>query len=91
MLLRLALISRNKTGRLPIDITINLSDLFTDAEGDELTLTFAVKLVDGRTGDLSLIGLSYNETTDSVTNVVTRLITGEPTVLGLHTITITAQ
>ena len=78
-------------GQIAHDITINLSDLFTDAEGDELTLTFAVKLVDGRTGDLSLIGLSYNETTDSVTNVVTRLITGEPTVLGLHTITITAS
>ncbi len=78
-------------GQIAHDITINLSDLFTDAEGDELTLTFAVKLVDGRTGDLSLIGLSYNETPDSVTNVVTRLITGEPTVLGLHTITITAS
>ena len=72
------------------DITINLSTLFTDGDGDELTLTFAVTLADGSTGDLAAIGLSYSETTDPVTNVVTRLITGEPTVLGVHTIVVTA-
>ena len=77
-------------GQIAHEITINLSTLFTDADGDELTLTFAVQLADGRTGDLAAVGLSYSETTDSVTNVVTRLITGEPTVLGVHTIVVTA-
>ena len=79
-----------QTGQIAHEITINLSTLFTDGDGDELTLTFAVTLADGSTGDLSLIGLSYSETTDSVTNEVTRLITGEPTVLGVHTIVVTA-
>ena len=77
-------------GQIAHEITINLSTLFTDGDGDELTLTFAVTLADGSTGDLATVGLSYSETTDPVTNVVTRLITGEPTVLGVHTIVVTA-
>ena len=74
------------------DITpIDLSGLFTDAdEGDELTLTFAVTLADGSTGDLAAIGLSYSETTDPDGNLI-REITGEPTVLGVHTIEVTGS
>ena len=72
-------------------VTINLGDLFTDPdEGDELTLTFAVTLADGSTGDLAAIGLSYSETTDPDGNLI-REITGEPTVLGVHTIEVTGS
>ena len=80
-----------QAGRTAHDISINLGDLFTDAdEGDELTLTFAVTLADGSTGDLAAIGLSYSETTDPDGNLI-REITGEPTVLGVHTIEVTGS
>ena len=70
---------------------IDLSNLFTDVESDELTLTFTVGLADGSSGVLGDIGLMYTETTDPDTGVVTRVITG--TVLGnldAGTYTITA-
>ena len=70
---------------------IDLSNLFTDVESDDLTLTFTVGLADGSSGVLGDIGLMYTETTDPDTGVVTRVITG--TVLGnldAGTYTITA-
>ena len=68
---------------------IDLSGLFTDVDGDELTLSFEVR----RSGNndaqrLSDIDLTH-ETTDSTGAAVSR-ITGTPTISGLYTITVIA-
>ena len=69
---------------------IDLSGLFTDVDGDELTLSFEVR----RSGsidpqELSDIGLTH-ETTDSTTGAAVSRIIGTPTLSGLYTITVIA-
>ena len=77
--------------RVNQDLTpIDLSGLFTDVDGDELTLSFEVR----RSGsidpqELSDIGLTH-ETTDSTTGAAVSRIIGTPTLSGLYTITVIA-
>ena len=78
-------------GRANQELTpIDLSGLFTDVDGDELTLSFEVR----RSGsidpqELSDIGLTH-ETTDSTTGAAVSRIIGTPTLSGLYTITVIA-
>ena len=78
-------------GRSNQELTpIDLSGLFTDVDGDELTLSFEVR----RSGsidpqELSDIGLTH-ETTDSTTGAAVSRIIGTPTLSGLYTITVIA-
>ncbi len=77
-------------GRANQELTpIDLSGLFTDVDGDELTLSFEVR----RSGsldpqELSDIDLTH-ETTDSTGAAVSRII-GTPTISGFYTITVIA-
>ena len=69
---------------------IDLSDLFTDADADDiLTLTFTVTLADGSTMTLQEIGLTH-ETQDESGNPVSR-ITGTINGSGTYTIRVVAS
>ena len=68
---------------------IDLSSLFTDVDGDELTLSFEVSRSGSNVVErLSDIGLNH-ETTDSTGAAVSRII-GTPTISGLYTIKVIA-
>ena len=72
-------------GEVGKEITpIDLTGLFSDADGDELTLT--VTLADGR--ELSDIGLSYNPETKMITGTLKAY---SPYRYGLHKIMVTAS
>ena len=78
-------------GRTNQDLTpIDLSGLFTDVDGDELSLSFEVSRLGSNVVErLSDIGLTH-ETTDSTTGASVSRIAGTPTTSGLYTITVIA-
>ena len=69
---------------------INLSGLFTDVDGDELSLSFEVRELGSNVVErLSDIGLTH-ETTDSTTGESVSRIIGTPTITGRYRITVIA-
>ncbi len=62
--------------------TIDLRGLFTDVDGDTLTLIFTV-ILDGSMVDLAAVGLIYSDTNLS--------ITGRPNASGTYTVTVVAD
>ena len=77
--------------RVNQDLTpIDLSGLFTDVDGDELSLSFEVSRSGSNVVErLSDIGLTH-ETTDSTTGAAVSRIIGTPTINGLYTIKVIA-
>ena len=78
-------------GRVNQELTpIHLSGLFTDVDGDELSLSFEVSRSGSNVVErLSDIGLTH-ETTDSTTGAAVSRIIGTPTTSGLYTIKVIA-
>ena len=69
---------------------INLISLFTDVDGDELSLSFEVRELGSNVVErLSDIGLTH-ETTDSTTGESVSRIIGTPTITGRYRITVIA-
>ena len=78
-------------GRTNQELTpIDLSGLFTDVDGDELSLSFEVSRSGSNDAQrLRDIGLTH-ETTDSTTGASVSRITGTPTISGRYTIKVIA-